>query len=151
MTKAAFIKVHGALVPNETEAILLMQAWPDGKELMVSLHVPRNIRHHRLLFALLNEVIEGGAWDGDTDDLLDWCKYGTSYVRTAVGPDGQVHMVPKSINFESMPQDKFSRWFDRVIWLVCDRLLAGHDWEALRADIYIAIDGDLPERLRNAA
>ena len=150
MTKASFIKRNGGLFPTGRDGEELLREWADGKECMVKVHVPRNIRHHRLLFALLNTIVDSGAWDGTTETLLDWCKIGTGHVRTIVGPDGKTYFVPKSIKFESMAQDKFSRWFDRVIWLICDRLLDGQNWEGLRDEIYTAVDGGLSDQ-RQAA
>ncbi len=151
MTKAVFIKRGGALYPAHKEAAEMARSWPEGKEIMVKVHLPRNPRHHRLLFALLNMVMESGAWEGSHEALLDWCKLQTGHYRMDIWPDGKTQLIPKSIDFESMPQDKFSRWFDRVIWLICDRLLGGHDWEELRAEIYATLDGGLSDHARDAA
>ena len=118
---------------------------------MVSIHVRRNPRHHRLLFALLKKITESGAWQGDTDGLLDYCKIGTGHVRTVMGPDGAVHQIPKSISFASMPQDKFSKWFDATVKLVCERLLGGHDAEALKQEIIDSVDRGLSSQRRDAA
>jgi len=149
MSKAAFMERDGGLFPMDNDGREMVAA-VKGKRVMASFHAPRNIRHHRLLFALLRRVSESGAWQGDEDTLLDWLKIGTHLVRTVVGPDGKVYYVPQSIAFESMSQDRFRAWFDRAIWLICTRLLGREDWEWLRDEISEAVDGGLTERARAA-
>ncbi len=141
MTKAVFIKRGGALYPVQVDGEGILTSMPDGRECMVNVHTPRNPRHHRLLFALLNTVCESGAWESGTESLLEYIKYGVGHVRTSKDPNGKLHVVPKSIAYESMAQDKFNRFFDRAVWLICEHLLDGHDWQSLRAEIYESVDG----------
>lgn len=145
MTKAAFIERGGGLFPLDADGQEMVQA-VKGKRVMVSAHAPRNLQHHRLLFALLRRICEAGAWDGTEETLLEWLKIGTSLVRTVVGPDGKVYYVPDSISFESMSQDKFRRFFDRAVYLICSRLLGREDWEWLRDEVVEAVDGGLTEQ-----
>lgn len=136
-SKAVFAKhrVNGALVliPMDDDGRQILADMPGTKPAMVTVHVPRNPQHHRLLFALYQLIFDAGLWEGDQDSFLDWCKYGTGHVRRSVDHLGNMHFVPKSINFESMDQTRFARFFDRVCYLVWDRLLGQDDeWEALR-------------------
>lgn len=117
-----------------------------GKRVMLNVHVARNIRHHRLLFYLISKLMDSGAWDGTKDGLLDYIKIATHHVSTLVGPDGRTYFVPQSIAFESLDQAAFRRFFDRAVYVVCERLLPGYDWEALRDEITDAIDGNLAWR-----
>lgn len=107
---------------------------------LVDVHTPRNPRHHRLMFALLNEVIEAGAWDGSTDALLIWCKVAAGHVETTIGPTGELVYIPKSIRFEAMDQTSFNRFFDAAISAVCTRLLVGADAYLLRMHIEQQVD-----------
>jgi len=141
MSKAVFVRHDGALRPADGQALELLQTIESGKLVMVHIHIARNPRQHRLLFALIRMVIDGGAWEGDTDSLLDYIKYGVGHTRTSMDAQGNAHIVPASINYESMPQDKFARFFDRAVWLICQRLLANDDWEAVRDDVIAAVDG----------
>lgn len=146
MSRAAFIERNGGLYPMDADGEEIIKAMA-GKKAMVNVHVPRNIRHHRLLFCLMKKLMDGGAWSGSKDDLLDYLKIATHLVRTLIDPaDGKTYFVPESINFESMDQVAFARWFERVVYVVCQRLLPGHDWEELRDEIIDAVDGDLGQR-----
>jgi len=148
MTKAAFIKQNGALAPCDDDGRELLAALKDDKEVMVEFHAPRNIRHHRKLMLLLQRIVDGGAWDGDTDSLLKWLKFATGLVDVVVSPKGRAFSYPQSIKFESMPQDKFARWYDRAIYVISTELLGGEECQALRAEIDRIIDGDIADRLR---
>ena len=135
--KAVFAKQRlngiACLVPMDEDGRQMLETMSAFKPAMVTVHVPRNPAHHRLLFALYQLLVDGGVWEGDQDRFLDWCKYGTGHVRRSLDHLGQMHYVPKSINFESMDQTRFARFFDRVCYLVWDRLLAKDgEWEALR-------------------
>lgn len=141
MSKAVFIKRDGVLRPVDDAGLDILCALKEGRQVMVHIHAARNPRHHRLLFALIGMAIAGGAWEGDEDSLLDYIKYGVGHTRTSIDPAGKVHIVPKSIAYESMPQDAFRKFFDRAVWLVCHRLLANDNWEPVRDEIIAAVDG----------
>lgn len=145
MGKAAFIEREGGLFPLDADGREMVAA-VKGKRVLVTAHAPRNLQHHRLLFALLRRICESGAWEGDEETLLEWLKIGTHHVRTVVGPNGKPYYVPESISFESMPQDKFRRFFDRAVYLICSRLLDREDWEWLRKEITESVEKGLPER-----
>jgi hypothetical protein len=141
MSKAVFVKRDGVLRPVDDQGLDILCSLKEGREVMVHIHAARNPRQHRLLFALLKMAIDGGAWEGDTDSLLDYIKFGVGHTRTSIDPAGKVHIVPKSINYESMAQDAFRKFFDRAVWLVCHRLLANDNWELLRDEIVETVDG----------
>lgn len=150
MTKAAFIVAQtGAglmLAPVDDDGQGIVRALNPDKPVIVHVHAARNPGHHRMLFAVFKLLQDAGAWDADMDALLEWMKYATHLVRTSVDHKGKAHIVPKSIAFESMPQDQFKRWFDRVIYMVCQRLLEVEDWQALRDSVVEIVEGDLQQR-----
>lgn len=144
-TKAVFAKhrLNGTLclVPTDADGVQILEALAAQKPVIVSISTPRNPRHHRLLFSIYQKLVDGGVWEGDQDSFLDWCKYGTGHVRTSIDHTGATHYVPKSISFESMSQEKFARFFDRVCYLVFHRLLDGDgSWEKLRDDVTAMVD-----------
>lgn len=155
-TKATFIrgfhpKIGAYLVPTSQDGQEMLAAMKADKEVLVNVHVPRNVRHHRMLFSLLNHVIEGGAWEGDTESLLDAIKIATGHVDRIFGMDGRPYYKTRSINFASMSQDQFKRFFDRAVYYVSTRLLGSDDWEALRDEIIEITEGDLGRRAREHA
>ena len=156
-SKAPYVRgfhpaVGPCLLPVTDEGRDQIAALQADKQVMVHIHAPRNVRHHRMLFTLLNRIVEGGAWDGTPDTLLTWLKIRTGHIDTHIdAATGQAYFIPKSIAFESMAQDVFSRWFDRAVFLIAQHLLDGADWEALRDEIVTIVDGDQGRQAKEIA
>jgi hypothetical protein len=155
-TKAPYKRLHlpeigYCLVPTSEEGVEQISALKDGKEVMVHLHAARNPRHHRLMFLLLHKVIDGGAWDGDMDSILDAVKIACGHVERIIGLDGKTYYQVKSISFESMAQDAFTRFFDRAVFYVSTRLLGNDDWETLRDEVIAAADGQQGRQAKELA
>ncbi|MES0207881.1 DUF1367 family protein [Mesorhizobium sp. M0028] len=145
-SKAAFrhdvIAGMHCLVPCDADGLEMLLAMKRGKEVLTEIHTPRNVRHHRMLFLLMRHVIDGGAWEGDEETLLDWIKYAVGHVKTSIDHLGKVHYVPKSIAFVSMDQAAFLRFFERAVFAICHRLLDDAEgWEKLRDEIIEIVDG----------
>lgn len=147
MTKALFTARDGALWPADEEASkIVANAARRNKAVLVDAHIPRNPRHHSLYWALMTEIAESGAWEGDAESLSQWIKIATGLVDTIVGPDGKPYYVPRSISWASMDQASFARHFDRACFVISTRLLANDRWEELRDKFVSAVEGGLPER-----
>lgn len=147
----AFVPSLGAvLMPVDADGLELIEAIKGDRPVMVKVHAPRNVRHHRMLFALIREVIDGGAWEGSEDTLRDALKIACGCVDTIIGLDGRAYYKPRSMAFESMSQDEFTRFFDRAVFYVSTRLLGDADWESLRDRIGEIVDGDLGRRAADA-
>lgn len=152
MTKAVFAAMQSpdgvwCLVPTQDDGREIVAAIK--RPCIVDVHTPRNAKHHAMLFAVFKMLTDGGVWEGDMDSLLEWMKYATGLTRTSIDHRGEAHLTPRSIAFESMSQDQFKRWFDRVLYVVCQRLLPGQDYDQLRDAIGEVVDGDLGRRARN--
>ena len=154
MSKAAFIKRQGALWPMDDDGREIVAALADDKQVMVAVHVPRNIKHHRLFWAVHKKLVEGGVIDWNEAQFKDWAKSAAGHIEPWYDHEGRVQYRPKSMNFESLDQVKFSRFFDRVIYQIFARLLGsdcgmGHNsWQAFRDEIIEMVDGDLGRRAK---
>lgn len=81
---------------------------------------PRNPRHHRLVFALLQKVLENMDGLQTIEQLLTIIKIKLGRVDTLVdASSGKAYYVPQSIAFASMDQTEFS-----VLWRDLCRLVA---------------------------
>lgn len=124
-----FVKKCGALVPADFAADELLAEIPEGKEVVITIRRPRSPPHHRWFFALLRRVCEAtGRWH-DEDELLDAVKLATGHVRRVQRMDGDVILMPRSINFASMPEGPFTRFRKRALWVIGQA--TGIDPEAL--------------------
>lgn len=148
MTKAAFIKSGNGLLPVLDDGREIMASIKDGQQVMVNIHSPRNIKHHNLFFSLLKMIVDAGAWDGTQESLRQAVLLQIGYVDVVMKFDGTITYVPKSMKFESMPQEKFNRVFNRALWSISSVLLNMDDWEGLREDVYEAVEGNIGPRVR---
>lgn len=81
---------------------------------------PRNPKHHRLVFALLQKVLENMDGLQTIEQLLTIIKIKLGRVDTLVdASSGKAYYVPQSIAFASMDQTEFS-----VLWRDLCRLVA---------------------------
>jgi len=93
-----------------------MSTIKDGKDVLLRVFKPRNIDHHRKLFAILNCVCSNSETYQDVDELLTIVKIATGFTTAVQGLDGKIYRIPKSISFASMPQDVFERFFKRATY-----------------------------------
>lgn len=94
---------------------------------------PRNINHHRKLFALLNLAVENWPYDDpiSTDALLGVLKISAGHFEAVQTKDG-ISKIPKSIAFERMSQDEFDPFYKHAIDII-SRVL-GVDIETLEQE-----------------
>jgi hypothetical protein len=119
-----FVKRNGGLFPGDAEAGTAFAKMKDGAGYLVSLHRPRNLMHHRKLFALLNLVQDNTDRWPTVETLLDDLKISTGLFETRVNAvTGIPYVVAKSISFASMTQDEFEQWFDKAVDLISKQVL----------------------------
>jgi len=121
----SFVKRGRALYPRDFHADELLDTLKDGREILVTARRPRNVLHHRLLFAMLRKVVENtdGQWPNE-NALLDELKLATGLAEVRVNLlTGKPYAVPGSISFASMDQTKFSVWFDQASRILATRVL----------------------------
>lgn len=99
-----------------------------GKWLRCEWSSPRNGKHHRKLFALLQMVAENSETYDTTDKALVALKLVTGHFDLMVNPTtGEVIQVPKSISYEAMSQEDFEDWYSQAIDGVLQHILPTMD------------------------
>jgi hypothetical protein len=94
---------------------------------------PRNIQHHRKLFALLNLAVDNWPEDQPTtvEALLGAIKLSTGHYETITTAKG-TYRIPKSINFESLDQSAFEPFYEKAVTIISTVL--GVDVETLEQE-----------------
>lgn len=137
MGKAVFKRRGNSLVAVDAEGLELLAPIRDGREVMVSVKVARNPKHHRLLMAMLGLIVKrAGAFDNH-DNALVALKVACGLVDPYIdAQSGKTYFVPRSIAFESMSQDKFIDFFDRAVFVITTRWFPpGTKEEDVRAEL----------------
>lgn len=104
-------------------------------DLLVTVRTPRSVKQHRLAWALADKVADSCDWLHDRSDAMDYLKLRAHHVRIVVEPSGRTVLLPKSISWASLPQPAFNRFFNRIVWLVCNEIVPGIEEKALRDEL----------------
>lgn len=141
MTKSTWRKTiiagTSCLVPNCRDAEDWLAKTKLSQGVLLDPRRPRNIQHHRKLFALLNLAIDNWpeipeAPSVTTKSLLGLIKLRTGYADPIMSADG-IEWIPRSINFESMDQQEFEPFYDKAIELIA--LALGVNPETLDSEV----------------
>lgn len=131
----------GALRPSDDCGVEALRKIGQGEVVSVEIKRPRNIKHHRMFWALMTIVWE--QLDSDryptVEDLVAAVKISAG-LRTRIElPSGETGFIPGSIAFHKMDQDAFSSFYDRVCDLLAKHFLPGVTSDELRREVEIMI------------
>lgn len=119
--------------PISAEELLTV---PADRDVLVVVKQPRNVRQHRLAWALAEKIHEACDWLKDREDAMDFLKIKARHVKYITDPrTGKIEIIPKSIAFASLSQDAFDRVFRRMVYVTCAEIVPGLEEEKLRAEI----------------
>jgi hypothetical protein len=139
MSKFLAIKTLGSLRPADDAGQAALAKVGNGEVVTVEVKKSRNIKHHRMFWALMSIV----------HDNMDHERYPTvedltAAVKIAAGlrtrielPNGDIGFIPGSIAFHKMDQTAFGQFYDRVCDLIVKHFLPGVTSDALREEVEI--------------
>jgi len=112
-----------ALVPYGVVAEELFDTIPSKEPVIVAVHQPRNPQHHAKLWAMLSKVAQFDPTFNSAEAVLIWLKLKMPEMHDVYRFRGeQMVIVPKSIDFASMDQIGFNRFYEDAIELLGKRL-----------------------------
>lgn len=128
-TEILMEKIEGGLHPVDEDGHRALQEIQENGYVTIKFWVPRNIRLHRLFFALVKLV-----WTNQKEPRL----YPTEVslreaLAIAVGHShevvnlehGTIHTIPNSISYGAMDQVEFKQFFEATKQVILDRILPG--------------------------
>lgn len=118
-----FTRKGAALVPSDFAAEEFLSEIGEGREVIITIRKARSPQHHRFFFALLRKVTENVDDWANEDELLDALKLATGHAERRMKLDGSIYQAPRSINFASMDQFAFKRFYNRCIYLLATKIL----------------------------
>ena len=113
-----FRRKGNSLVPADQYADEMMAGIKEGKDVLIRLWKPRNIKQHKLVFALAQIVYENSELFKSQEHVIRELKHETGLTDVYVGFDGVRRYEVRSISFGSMPQDEFERWLPRALYVL---------------------------------
>lgn len=110
MPKGLWRRVGNTAVPADARSLAFLQARKDGAVFVADTNGARNPKQLNLWWALCALVCEAEDLPNPEKVSTD-LKIALGHVDTHVDRMGDVHLIPKSIAFESMPQEEFDQLF----------------------------------------
>jgi hypothetical protein len=86
-----------------------------GKEVMVKISVPRNLKFHKKFFALLGAARECSDTEFNAEQFRAYVICGSGWCDFIPGPDGVLIAFAKSISFAKMDDGEFERLYKGVL------------------------------------
>lgn len=119
--KIAMIKIEGVLKPAYNHDVEEFAKLPEDFYI-VHIKRSRNLEHHNKYWALIKLLADN--WDGfiSKDQVSTWLKYKVGEVDYVIRTGSEVIVQPKSISFESMSQDRFEEFWEKIIPIVAEKL-----------------------------
>jgi hypothetical protein len=148
MDEIHMVREGNHLVPVDEMSSEELARLPLRQQVLVKVTMPRNLRQHRLAWALATKVAEACDWLHDRDDSMAWLKIKARHVRYIHDThSGETQIVPKSIRFAALDQMGFDRIFKRMVYVTVTEIIPGMDETALRAEIesMVGVDTAPPE------
>ena len=122
MSKKIFITkgASGYLVPADAEAESACKKWKVGASYSLTYAPARNPKFHRMVFAIAQSVIdnapEDSYWHGkEAYSFIKAVELTHGFTDEMMDCNGEVHLIPRSIAFESMDEAEFKKIFDPLI------------------------------------
>lgn len=116
------------MFPEDGEALSMLHS---GREYMVSISVPRNVKFHRKFFALLGicydnmpDYIRKRDHIHSIDTLLYAIKIAAGHFDN-ISVNGREIPVPRSISFAKMDNAQFERFYNRALDIILETYLVG--------------------------
>lgn len=133
------IKLQNALFPADSLSEERIASIKDGTAVKATITIPRNIKFHRLFFALLDVVYNGQSDPKQfpcIEALLYSLKRAMGYVVEFKGTSGAIEYLPCSIAFDKMDEVSFREFFDSAVDLILKNILPNCDKEGLEKQVF---------------
>ena len=138
---ATFRRYHGVLSPVGEDARDVLASIKDGADVLIDVRTARSVRQLRLFWALMGLLADNIETFANKDDAADQIKLDCGAVDWFIHHRTGVRFGrPRSIAFESMTQDRFNAFMERVFWVVEAHYAPGQS-EAFKREMYAMVDG----------
>jgi hypothetical protein len=140
MADVLLIKRNGKLEASDPISAETLAGIRDGEQIRCKIGRARNGKHHRLYWTLLKMVWEQQDTFPTVKNLHRAIKIATG-LYTIVNVNGREVIDVQSTDFAAMKQDEFSQYYDRVVRLICERILPGLSDDEVKRQVLEIMDG----------
>lgn len=138
--KIVMQKRSGALYPSDETSQSYFNKIASCKNIFVRIQTPRNIKHHRKLFALLKLVVDNTECFESTKVLLNYIKLNIGYceIHKIKIPNLDIDtyiQYPKSMDFSTMKQEDFNIFYDKAVDFIIKNIIQNITKEEIEKQI----------------
>lgn len=137
-------KVLNGLRPTDALGIEALARYSADEDVKVEITRPRNVRHHRKMYALLQAIYPHQVVYATFKQFEGAIKCATGFGETVPLPDGRVMLFPESWSFANLDQAGFDEVYNRVVDLILTRILPGIDREDVDREVADILRGRDP-------
>lgn len=123
------------LVPTDDESLAAIKRLRPGEEIWCDFRKARNPKHHRQYFALLHLVFENQEKYRHFEHFRKAVQIAAGHVDELITLEGEVLMLPKSVDYASLDEIEFSKVFSETMAVCVDNFLQGVDLNYLRDEV----------------
>ena len=135
MSDLILCKRIASLIPVDDEGREALNGLGQGEMVRVRLTKPRNLKHHRKFFSMMQLVFQNQERFPTMDHLLTAVKIEAGlYEDAPIDVNGRLVYIPKSISFARMDQFQFDDFYMRAI-AACCRLLPHLNAEDIEQEV----------------
>lgn len=127
-------KSLGGLQAGDEQAADALRKFAVGVDVWVEVRKARNVRFHRLYFALLSMTFENQERYTNFEHFRKAVQIAAGHVEEFVTLDGEVLLQPKSIAFDKMDELEFQVVFSAAM-RVCAKILGDMDLRDLEQEV----------------
>ena len=131
----------GHLIPANAQAEEALNAIPKGEWRRVKVWLPRNTKHHRKYFALLNAIFPHQSMWPTFNKFREKFEEALGFGEYHVNGRGERYFEKDSIDFSSMDQSEFEEFYERAVDLILTRILPGVQSDDLEREINDILEG----------
>jgi len=133
---AIFRKDLNAARPANPEAEAILKRIRNGDEFVVTVKRPRNLRHHKKFWALMNLVFENQGHYENVDNMVAAMKTAVGHCDFMPSKDGKTMIaIPKSIAFHKMDQKQFETFYESCLSVIAKHFIPSIDKDDLRQEV----------------
>lgn len=119
-----------------------LETMKPGRWLRVEFSSPRHGKHHRKFMALLQLIVENSEVYDTIPKALVAVKLCVGHFDLMVDPTtGEISKVPRSISYESMPQEEFDQFYSQAIDAVLQHVLPTMDRDTADRLMDMVVEG----------
>ena len=138
------VREGNRLAPADSLSADTMLDIANGEYVTAVIRRPRNLKHLRKFWALINVVFKAQSYFATKKAFVNEIKMATGHFESGVTRDGIPYVEIASISFAALDQKSFTEFYDKAVEVILTRILPNVNRFDLEAQVMEIIEGVNP-------